>query len=88
MKISNNNNNDNTLKDNFMSGLNTIILNKNHNKTPSNKNTGNQLNFNNNNTNPIQIPFETSLGNDFLSLFANSNTDTLPIQKKNSLNKK
>lgn len=84
MRISNNNN-DNTLKDNYISGLNTIILNQSHNKTPSNKNTGNQLNFNN--TNPVQIPFETSLGNDFLSLFANSNTETFP-QKKNSMNKK
>ena len=52
-----------------------IIIN--HNKSPSQK-------LANNNSN-VQLPFETSLGNDFLSLFANCNADGITPRGKKAL---
>ena len=59
--------NDKALKDNFMNNCsknNNMEIVMNHNKSPSNK-----IATNGN----VQVPFETSLGSDFLSLFANAN---------------
>jgi len=66
---------DKALKDNFMnnnfSKNNNMDIVINHNKSPSQNMV---MNAN------VQVPFETSLGSDFLSLFANTNCEE--IRKK------